>query len=249
MKKFFVAPQNDAEAVAICNMLRHNGIEHAVTDQKWGASWSNLEPEIKAQIESKVKEGYTVYGVELQGKAPTGSVNIDHHKYDGDDRSNDLSSIEQVASLLGIELTAYEKAVALNDKGYIPLMLEAGISAELVSTVRLADRRAQGVTAEMEKQAEKACASKEVCGTLTVVRLPHSKTSTVCDRLFGQYQDLLVLSEDGETNFFGSGAIIVQLQEKFGGWAGGQLPKTGFWGASNAPQGEVEFFVKERNKK
>ena len=243
MNNFIVVPANDAEAVAIGEILSRNGVEHAVTGQAWGASWENLEPEIMAQVDNKILEGYAVYGVELQGDAPIGCVNIDHHKYDGDDRSNSLTSIEQISNLLGVELTAYERAVALNDKGYIPLMEEAGVPAETISAVRLADRKAQGVTAEMEEQAERACASKEVVGSLTIVRLPHSKTSTVCDRLYGQYENLLVLSADGETNFFGSGAVIAQLQEKFGGWSGGQLPKTGFWGGY-PNQDEVEAFVK-----
>ena len=52
-----------------------------------------------------------------------------------------------------------------------------------------------------------------------------------------------MLSEDGEFNLFGNGAVIAQLQEKFGGWSGGQLPKACFWGGYPA-QDEVEAFVK-----
>ena len=62
--------------------------------------------------------------------------------------------------------------------------------------------------------------------------LPHSKTSTVTDRLYGKYDNLLIISEDGETNFYGTTEIIQMLNEKFpGGWSGGQLDQgSGFWG-------------------
>ena len=64
------------------------------------------------------------------------------------------------------------------------------------------------------------------------INLPHSKTSTVTDRLYGKYENLLVISADGETNFFGSTEIIEILNEQFpGGWSGGQLDQgSGFWG-------------------
>ena len=45
-------------------------------------------------------------------------------------------------------------------------------------------------------------------------KLSHSKTSTITDRLYGKYDNLLVLSEDGETNFFGDTEIINMLDEK-----------------------------------
>ena len=62
--------------------------------------------------------------------------------------------------------------------------------------------------------------------------LPHSKTSTVTDRLYGKYDNLLITSGDGETNFYGTTEIIQMLNERFpGGWSGGQLDQgSGFWG-------------------
>lgn len=62
--------------------------------------------------------------------------------------------------------------------------------------------------------------------------LPHSKTSTVTDRLYGKYDNLLITSGDGETNFYGTTETIQMLNERFpGGWFGGQLGQgRGFWG-------------------
>ena len=128
--------------------------------------------------------------------------------------------------------------VAANDIGYIPALQEyLDMTIEdkrriqsYIDRVRLLDRSAQGITPEQEEAAEAAIANREEYNHLTVVRIPHSKCATVTDRLFGQYENLLILSEDGEVNFYGDGAVCIGLQEKFGGWSGGQLPESGFWG-------------------
>ncbi|MEG1363651.1 MAG: hypothetical protein RSC92_04390, partial [Clostridia bacterium] len=54
----------------------------------------------------------------------------------------------------------------------------------------------------------------------------------ITDRLYGKYDNLLITSGDGETNFFGETELINELNEKFpGGWSGGTLDKgNGFWG-------------------
>ncbi len=80
--------------------------------------------------------------------------------------------------------------------------------------------------------------------------LPHSKTSTVTDRLYGKYDNLLITSGDGETNFYGKTEIIQMLNEKFsGGWSGGQLDqRSGFWGGY-ANQSEIKAAVQEALQK
>ena len=242
--RIWVLPKNDGEAIMTINLLIKMGEVVIVTSQAWGASWENLENEVKAIIQIAQKNGIHIFGMELQGPAPNGGENVDHHSYSGDDRSNPLSSLEQIASLIGVTLTPFEQAVAINDRGYIPSMQVAGISEAVIAEVRRLDRMAQGISEEQEMAAEEACSKKEVYGNLTIVRLPHSKTSTVCDRLFGDYTNLLVLSEDGETNFFGGGAIIDKLMASFpGGWSGGSLPENGFWGGY-ADQVEIEKLVK-----
>ena len=239
-KILVVTPVNDGEAVQISKILKVKNIKTLVTKQGWGASWANLEPEIKEKIESYKNKNYQIYGVELQGKAPEGAKNIDHHRYDGDDRTNEKSSLEQVAELIGYKLSLFEEFVAENDKGFIPAMIELAKTKnlgkeetqKLIEKVRLQDRAAQGITPEQERIAEKAIQEAEVSDRLTVVRMSHSKTSTVCDRLWGGYKNLLILSEDGEVNFFGSGRVIKKLSSLVeGSWSGGDIDHdNGFWG-------------------
>lgn len=235
-----VTPVNDGEAVQIKNILKNKNIKTLITKQSWGASWSGLEPEIKKEIEEYKNKGYQIYGVELQGSAPEGTVNIDHHRYDGDDRSNEKSSLEQVSELIGYKLSLFEEFVSSNDKGFIPAMLALAKNKnlnkketeKLIEKVRLQDRAAQEITPEQEKIAEEAIKEAEVSDNLTVVRMSHSKTSTVCDRLWGSYKNLLIVSSDGEVNFFGSQKVIQKLSDLVeGSWSGGDLDhNNGFWG-------------------
>lgn len=240
--RLWVTPNNDLEAKTIVEMLQREGENFLVTGQAWGASWENLEEKIKRAVEEAKKEHKEVYGVELSGDSE-GAINVDHHVYGEDDRSNPLSSIEQVAKILGVKLTLDEQFVSANDKGYIPAMqklgAELGISEEelqeIIANIRMRDREMQGVTIEQEAQAQEAVDKLGYIGEkqqYIQMDLPHSKTSTVTDRLFGKYENLLITSADGETNFYGITEIINMLNEKFlGGWSGGQLDQgSGFWG-------------------
>lgn len=235
-----VTPINDGEAVQIAKILKDKNVKTLITKQGWGASWDNLEPEIKKEIEELKNKNFKIFGVELQGSAPEGVENIDHHRYDGDDRTNEFSSLEQVAKLVGHRLSLFEEFISANDKGFIPAMLALAKTKNLSETetkkliekVRLQDRAAQGITSEQEKIAEEAIREAEVSDLLTVVRMSHSKTATVCDRLWGSYKNLLILSEDGEVNFFGERRVIEKLSDLVeGSWSGGDLDHdNGFWG-------------------
>ncbi len=264
--RLWVTPNNDLEAKTIVEMLQREGEDFLVTGQAWGASWDELEQDIKQAIDRAKEEEKQVYGVELQGDS-NGAINVDHHTYGEDDRSNPKSSIEQVAEILGVELTLDEQFVSANDKGYIPAMeklgAELGLSAEdsqeIIANIRMRDREMQGVTLEQEAQAQEAV---EKLGKIAEKReyiqldLPHSKTSTVTDRLYGKYDNLLITSGDGETNFYGKADIIKMLLERFPNpdpennpycrWASGDYENLGygFWGGNkNLNQDEVKAAV------
>ena len=133
--------------------------------------------------------------------------------------------------------TRWYELVAANDRGHVRAMKEAGATQEEIRAVRAADRQAQGVTAAEEHAAEAAIKGATVLfhGRLTVVRLPHERTSPVADKMEKEmggagYENLLVVSPR-QVNFFGSGSVIRALDENFpGGWYGGSLPERGFWG-------------------
>lgn len=240
--RIWVTPSNDLESKTIIEILKRNGEDFLVTAQPWGASWQKLEEEIKKKIEQCIAEGKQVYGVELKGYVD-GTSNIDHHVYDNDDRSNTKSSIEQVAEILGVELTVDEKFVAVNDKGFIPAMEKLGVEINLrgeelqkiIRDIRMRDRLAQGITLEQEAASQEEV---EKLGEITekqeliLMDLPHSKFATVTDRLYGKYENLLITSANGVTIFFGKTNLINSLKKKFPKcWYGGQLGQgSGYWG-------------------
>ncbi|MEN9921978.1 MAG: hypothetical protein RL097_254 [Candidatus Parcubacteria bacterium] len=139
--------------------------------------------------------------------------------------------------------------VAANDSGYIPAMRALGATIEEIERVRALDRSAQGITLAQEAAAETALRSAITDGRLTVVKLSHSKTAAVTDRLYGRYDQLLILSENGEVNFYGDGALCALLKVKFEGWNGGSgLGKKGedaFWGGYPTLD-KVEQFIREQ---
>ena len=243
----------DAEMLAIADACREAGV--AVVDKLlgWGASASAYAEEIAAAV----SEDKTPVLVELalDMELPEGVIVVDHHN----ENAGKPASILQVLDLLGAEPTRRQQLIAANDCGYIPAMLAIGATPEEVAAVRLADGSAQGITPEQESEAERAIAAAETVNGVTIIKMAHSKTATVCDRLFNpnQEQRLLILSEDGESNFFGNGELCRLLQGEdtgaktaegytiyshFGGWIGGNLPTSGFWGGY-ADQNEVEKFV------
>ena len=243
----------DGEMVEIINVCREAGVDVIDKHLGWGASVDAY----KAEIEKALAEGKTPVCIELAGaEAIAGAVVIDHHN----ENSGKPASILQVLDLLGMEPSRRQQLIAANDTGYIPGMLALGATAEEVAEVRLLDRSAQGITPEQETEAERAIAAAEVVNGVTIVRMAHSKTATVCDRLFDpkKEQRLLILSADGESNFFGAGALCLALQgedtgEKteqgytiyshFGGWIGGNLPSSGFWGGYGDQKAIEEFVV------
>lgn len=219
------------------------------------------------------EKGITIYGIELQGNS-RGSIDVDHHN----ERSNEKASIQQVADIIGADLTIYEKFVAANDKGSIQAMEELGDEyglskddlQEIILYTRRRDRETQGITLEQEAQAEEAIrALGDITGKdyVLVDGLPHSKTATIMDRLYaygiyGKNGNVLITSKDGETNFYGSTEIIEMLDSKFkvedpntgrsNCWCGGSLDQGyGFWGGKadqEAIKREVEAYINAKKK-
>lgn len=237
-KVFFIGGA-DAEMKEIVRVLTERGESFIDAGLGWGASVESYKDEIDAALAA----GDQPVLIELTGASEiAGAIDVDHHG----SRSGEPASIIQVLSLLGIEPSRKQLLIAANDSGFIPGMVAAGASAAEIAEIRALDRSAQGITPEQEAQAVEAIESRKVDGHLTVVSLAHSKTATVTDRLFGEYDQLIVLSGDGEVNFFGDGELCSHLKEKFQGWNGGSgLGKHGesaFWGGYPDHQ-EVEDFI------
>lgn len=200
---FFLLGGADLEMQTIRDVLVRQSIPFADHHLRWdNALLSSYRKELQ-----EVKDGQTVYGLELREDIlpPICYRAIDHH--------NGLSSLpcalEQVMEILQLPMNRYEQLVSANDKAYIPGMLALGATSEEIATVRLADRKAQGVTDEEEQLAEKAIVNnQEFVNGLIIIRALCSRFSPICDRLF-PYQKLLIYT-DSEWMYYGEGATLVR---------------------------------------
>lgn len=176
------------------------------------------------------RNGCHIYGIELRPDPPAGKSDgqsdkpdgqrialpanytlIDHH----DEDSGKESSLEQVFKILqthyakDIEWTRELELVAANDSKYIPGMKaipdEKGgpASDKEIADIRFRDRRAQGITPDMEEAAKKAMhENMETDNNLIVVKdVPTGAFSVVCDNLY-PYGSLLIYNSD-EFCFYG----------------------------------------------
>jgi hypothetical protein len=235
---FFFLGGDDLEMVTIRELLvRHAPGQYHDRKLSWGARASDYRTEIEAAL----IRGDVPVLVELAMDLPLDPdkvIVVDHHgEQSGMGKPTALEQVFKLLRLSSEAWTRWHALVAANDRGYIPELLAVGATPEEIRQVRSADRAAQGVTPKEETQAERAVAEAETTADdrLTVVRLPHRRTSAAADRLervLGGpgYENLLVLSPD-QVNFFGVGEIVVALDKSFpGGWYGGGLPDRGFWG-------------------
>lgn len=193
----------DLEMHTIRDVLSREGITFFDHYLRWDNA---LLSSYKLELQT-VKDGQIVFGIELREDIipPECYRAIDHH--------NELSAspcaLEQVMKILQQPMNRYEQLVAANDKSYIPGMLELDASEEEIISIRRADRKAQGVTDEEERSAEKAIESNlEIKDDLIIVQALCSRFSPICDRLF-PYHKLLIYT-DSEWMYYGDGCCSVR---------------------------------------
>lgn len=249
--KFFLGG-DDAEMVAIRDHLKLANVPFVDAGLGWGAKASAYSK----QIAKAAQDGFTPVLVELEVDIvlPESTVVVDHHG----NRAGEPASILQVLNLLKKEPTRHDQLVADNDTSNAAGLRRLGYSKSEADGVRSGEYQpSQEILDEILRALDTADAYRAaVAGELVIVRMPNSKCGPITDRLAwlwanGGEEKLLVLSGDGEANFFGNGLLCAKLAEKFGGWSGGTgLGKHdgfGCWGASapinqSAVEAEVRAF-------
>jgi hypothetical protein len=233
----WVLAVNDGEAVEIVRVLGERGEEMRISRQPWGATWEGLEADIQADLLQfrNANPESVILGIELAGANIYGAENIDHHRYDNDDRSNPLSSLEQVGIRLGVSLSHRQQLVAANDRGFIPAMQEMGASNEEIRDVRFQDLNAQGVTAEDIEVARREVGAATVYGGRFLVKSLLNPPTAHADILFlekGAREWLVcgpeVWSYTGPRHLQ---MAALHLIEKH--WSGG-LPESGYFGVQGS---------------
>lgn len=268
-KDVYLLGGRDLEMKQIEKRLKRAGKEFVNRNLEWGAQVDDYNDVINEILE----EGNTPVAVELGGADKVeGVIDIDHHN----EKFERPSSLVQIMNRIGKPMSLVDEMIAANDSGYIPGMinkmeehrveLEQRYGTEkfekvknmLIELIRKKDREMQGVTSEMEQEAEEAIANAEQGpNELLIVRVNGDKPSPVTDRLYsGEKQNLIVVCKSSEANkdvyYFGRGDICKEVKEKFNGWGGGtgygQVDKIGFGGTTTNSDQEVINFIIEKNK-
>lgn len=153
----FVIPHNDGEAAWAHEILK---AVHAPlvfkSNQPWGAK---LENDIDAIMNlasglnnPKARRAKNIVVFEMPGTASEAQLRalgknviiIDHHKYDGLDRSNPISSLEQLMTLIRWPVSKLDHAIAVNDRSFVPGLKEMGLTNDEIRMIRRFDQIAQG---------------------------------------------------------------------------------------------------------
>lgn len=204
-KPLFLLGGYDLEMIEIKNILIENNQDFFDNTLSWGAKLSSYQHVIN-DMQNKSR---LIIAIELLNDIPTPTnfLNIDHHN-----NFNHLpSSIEQVANFLEIELSEYQKLVAINDVEHIKGLKKAGASKEKIEELRQKDRFFQGVTQEDELLAIKELTSKKYQNNCCIIKTSLDKFSPLTDRL--EEENLIVYS-DKEMIYYGKNRN--KLVEKFG---------------------------------
>jgi hypothetical protein len=251
----FIIPQNDGEAYGIFDLLTSVGAaDIRRSKQPWGArldlepdsTFIDLKPTVvivempSPQKEEELRElGHSV-------------IIVDHHSYGDLDRNHSLCSLEQISQLLGVPLTPWLQALAINDRSYIYGLRAAGYSLEIIKKVRTYDLECQGMTPNLKRLSDKAYKEKQVIRDLTVCFLPSLKSSYIVDLhvfdTIDKVTDILVFCYEGKkylkVKFSGRPEKAEKLYHHFKGcdgvvqWHGGGGPAK-FWGTSTVNIEEI----------
>jgi len=239
MKDVFFLGGHDAEMLEIRNMLEKKSIPYFDRHLKWGAKLS----EYKDELNSLDKDQIPIFvELKLDCPYPDNAVIIDHH--DSRAGKNQLTSIEQTAQRLSIQMNRHQQLVSINDKSHIRGMKAFGATLDEIQKIRSLDRKAQGVTEKDEQNAQKTISEniRVFCKGVAVIQSLCERTSCVVDRIHDQYKHIIVFSPDGNMHYFGPGEdvfhfrdILTGIQEKnptIEFWYGGGLPDFGFLGST-----------------
>ena len=237
----------DAEMCTIQEILQKYKIRFYDKALSWGTPRSLYKPEIDTLTDSQ-----TAVFVELipDYPIPSNAIIIDHHnESSGKDKP---SSLEQVADLLHIELTRYQKVICANDKGYFTGLKVINATEEEIVKVRMDDKRCQGVTQIDEDNGELSIKHflTQLSDDTVLINSLTNKTCIITDRIHHMYRHIFIVTPSGELNYSGTGQMVEKLKQKYSEvkaskpavktWWGGYLPGSGYFGASEPlTKGEI----------
>ena len=184
----------DLEMIEIKKLLTQHSQPFVDKKLLWGAKLS-----FYADI---LNDKTTYYGVELVEDItpPKNYITIDHHNQ----LQEKESSLEQIAKILDVELSRYQKLVALNDSGYIPAMEKFGATEVEIALIREKDRESQGAKQEDELLAQISIENAQKIDNIFVVEAQTPYFSTIVDKLYAKEKNILIYN-NSKLVYYGAG--------------------------------------------
>lgn len=184
----------DLEMLEIKKLLIKYNKHYIDRKLSWGARVSKYQ--------DIIHQSTNYYGIELieDVELPKNYVAIDHHN----EHQNKKSSLEQIAEILNVELSRYQKLVALNDSGYISAMQQFGATEVEIELIRERDREAQGVTNEDEILAERSIDERKVINNMVCIEAQTKYFSAISDRLYFMNIKDYIIYDDRKLVYYGN---------------------------------------------
>ncbi len=143
LRTLVVVPNNDLEAQTIFEISKKSSAHSLFVNYPHGGK---LDHPLMLQIESYIALHPEINKILVVELPKMNDMNleqtlitqyplirftfVDHHSYQGLDRSNKLSSLEQIAFHLGYTLNQDEKAIAIADRSFIGGLIDYGLSQQ-----------------------------------------------------------------------------------------------------------------------
>ncbi|MBD3796894.1 MAG: hypothetical protein IE887_04000 [Campylobacterales bacterium] len=188
-KELFLLGGADLEMQAIKELLIKHEKNFKDKSLSWGAKLSSYAESLEFDGE--------IYGIELEEdiQAPKNYHTIDHHgKYYKHD-----SSLEQIAALLGVELSDQQNLIAANDKEYIFGMKKLCASKEKIEEIRKKEREILGINKDDE---DLAVASINQANKSNIIFSQTPHFIAISDKVYENHPNYLIYN-DAKAIFYG----------------------------------------------
>lgn len=225
----------DLEMVTIKQILEERKERFFDKHLEWGTKASAYKNEIEKLLSYQIP---VFVELEIDIAVPRSYLIIDHHnERSGHDKK---TSLEQVAELLGVELTRRQKLISANDKAYIDGLIGMDATDSEINEILEADKKVQGVTEEDEKYTKLSIDhfKTELSDDIVFVYSLTEKTSAVTYQIYWHYRHIFIFTSEQIFIYNGLGHIVKKLKEKYERdkplkkfWFGGNLPAKGYFGA------------------
>ena len=179
----------DLEMQTIKELLKSQNIQYIDRKLSWGAKLSHYSDVLNDES--------TFYGVELEEdiEVPKNYISIDHHN----EKSDKVSSLEQIANILNIKLDRHQQLVSYNDSRYIDGMKSICATEDEIKYIRYLDRKAQGITQLDENLADESIKKSK---NSNIIYSNTNKFTAISDKVYNRF-DKYIIYNDVSVSFYG----------------------------------------------